>query len=137
MSKPKYSCDAPDQARLKTARLEIEAILQKHDIAGAVVLHTPGMAEWFYQVNPSYSCLTIDEAAGIARVRSKLADYGGDQAAQVHDLTATANMAAAIYGNLHHGARMFLEVQRVVDRATRAAHEAPRFVPDPMEGKRQ
>lgn len=137
MSKPKYSCDAPDQARLKTARLEIEAILQKHDLAGAVVLHTPGMAEWFYQVNPSYSCLTIDEAAGIARVRSKLADYGGDQAAQVHDLTATANMAAAIYGNLHHGARMFLEVQRVVDRATRAVHEAPRFVPDPMEGKRQ
>ena len=137
MSKPKYSCDAPDQARLKTARLEIEAILQKHDIAGAVVLHTPGMAEWFYQVNPSYSCLTIDEAAGTARVRSKLADYAGDQAAQLHDLTATANMVAAIFGNLHHGARMFLEVQKMVDRATNAAHTEPTFVPDAAEGRRQ
>jgi len=82
VSKPKYSFDAPDQARLKTARLEIEAILQKHDLAGAVVLHTPGMSEWFYQVRPSYSCLWIDEAAGAARIKAKLADYGGDKAAQ-------------------------------------------------------
>ena len=137
MSKPTYSCDAPDQARLKLARLEIEAILQKHDLAGAVVLHTPGMAEWFYQANPSYSCLTIDEAAGLARVRSKLADYGGDQVAQLHDLTATANMVAAIFGNLHHGARMFLEVQKLVDRATNAEHQDPVFIADPGEGTRQ
>ena len=137
MSKPKYSCDAPDQARLKTARLEIEAILQKHDLAGAVVLHTPGMAEWFYQLNPSYSCLTIDEAAGTARVRSKLADYAGDQAAQVHDLTATANMVAALFDSLHHGASMFLELERMVDLATRATHADPSFVPDPSERKIQ
>lgn len=41
MSKPVYSIEAPDQARLKVARAEIEAIIQKHDLAGAVVLHTP------------------------------------------------------------------------------------------------
>lgn len=33
-----YSIDAPDQARLKVARTEIEAVLRKHDLAGVVVL---------------------------------------------------------------------------------------------------
>lgn len=79
MSKPIYSIEAPDQARLKVARAEIEAIIQKHDLAGAVVLHTPGMAEWFYQVNPSYSCPHIDEQAGTVRMKSLLAEHGGDR----------------------------------------------------------
>ena len=36
--RPVYSIDAPDQQRLKVARLEIEATLQKHDLAGVVLL---------------------------------------------------------------------------------------------------
>ena len=84
MSKPKYSIEAPDQARLKRARAEIEAVMQKHDLAGVCILHTPGMTEWFYQLNPSYSRLFIDEAAMMARVRSRLfEDHGGDRAAHL------------------------------------------------------
>ena len=135
--KPRYSIDAPDQQRLKVARLEIEAVLQKHDLAGAVVLHTPGLSEWFYQIRPSYSCMWIDEGAGVARIKAKLADYLGDQAAQVHDLACTANMVAAMRAELGRGYAMFTYLKPVVDRATGATHTDRGFMPDPNEGKRQ
>lgn len=64
MGKRTYSMDAPDQQRLKLARAKIEGILKEHDLAGVVVLHTPGMTEFFHDVTPSYSCAWIDEAAG-------------------------------------------------------------------------
>lgn len=67
MPKPTYSIDAPDQQRLKRARIEIEAVLQRHDLAGVVVLHTPGMSEFFYQITPSYSVCWIEEPALPAR----------------------------------------------------------------------
>lgn len=135
--KPVYSIGAPDQPRLKIARTEIEAVLRKHDLAGVVVLHTPGMSEFFYDIRPSYSCVWIDEAARVVRVKSLVADYGDDRAAQLHDQAATANMAAAIADNLMHAAGMFSDVREIVDCATRAEHSGPTFVPDPAEGRRQ
>lgn len=135
--KPTYSIDAPDQARLKIARTEIEAALKKHDLAGVVVLHTPGMSEFFYDTSPSYSCVWIDESVPMVRVKSLAADYGSDREAQLRDQAATANMAAALYDNLHAAAGMFGEVMKVVDRATRAEHTAAVRVADPAEGRRQ
>ncbi len=137
MSKPKYSIEAPDQARLKRARAEIEAVMQKHDLAGVCILHTPGMTEWFYQLNPSYSRLFIDEAAGVARVKSRLLDYGGDRQAQLLDQACTANMVAGLMGELVRTTGMFGYLQQVVDHALRAEHTAANFVPDPSEGKMQ
>lgn len=137
MTKRLYSIDAPDQSRLKIARTEIEAVLKKHDLAGAVVMHTPGMTEWFYDVRPSYSCMWIDELAGVARVKAKLADYGGDRQAQMHDVASTANMVAAMRGELQHAYAMFSYLQPTIDRATGAEHEPATFVPDPMEATKQ
>lgn len=133
--KPVYSVDAPDQPRLKLARLKIESILREHDLAGVVVLHTPGMSEFFYDVRPSYSCCWIDEAASAVRVKSLGADYGGNRDAQMHDQAATANMVAAIADNLHSAAGMFGHVQEIVDRATRAEHTDRVYVADPSEGR--
>lgn len=136
--KPTYSIDAPDQQRLKIARTKIEAVLAEHDLAGVVVLHTPGMAEFFYRITPSYSVCWIDEAAGILRLKSKLdSDHGGDVALQRHDQAATANMTAALAGELAHAALMFLEVGRVVSEKLRAEHTGPTFTPDPAESRRQ
>jgi hypothetical protein len=78
IKKRTYSIEAPDQQRLKIARVEIEAVLKKHDLSGVVVLHTPGMAEFFYDIQPSYSCVWLDEAVPMLRIKSKVADYGGD-----------------------------------------------------------
>jgi hypothetical protein len=134
MTKPIYSIDAPDQQRLKTARIEIEAVLKKHDLAGVVVLHTPGMGEFFYDIRPSYSVCWIDESVPMVRIKSKLdSDHGGNAEQQVHDQAGTANMIAAIVDNLSAGARMFMDVQHVVDRAFLAKHVPVGFVADPRE----
>jgi hypothetical protein len=133
--KPIYSLDAPDQQRLKIARIEIEAVLAKHDLAGCVVLHTPGMSEFFYSIRPTYSVCWVDEAASAVRVKSKRErDHGGDAAAQLHDQAATANMTAALAGELGHAANMFKHVDKIVTAALRAEHSPAVHVPDPREG---
>ena len=76
--------------KLKQARAEIEAILKKHDIGGWCILHAPSHAELFMDINPSYS--KLQGTFPVIRVHSKLEDYGGDQQAQIADLSATVNM---------------------------------------------
>lgn len=132
-----YSLDAPDQARLKVARAEIEAILRKHDLAGVVVLHTPGMTEFFYDVRPSYSCAWIDQEHQMVRVKSLGKDYGGDRQAQLHDQAASANLFFGLASDLASAARMFEDVAAVVDRATNAQHTPAKHVADPAESRRQ
>lgn len=137
MPKRTYSLDAPDQQRLKIARAEIEGILKKHDLAAVVTLHTPGMMEFFYDVTPSYSCVWIDEAAGQLRMKSKAADYGNDNDAQIRDQAATANMIHGLAADLESAARMFGSIAPFIDRALRAEHTDPVYKPDPMEGRKQ
>lgn len=138
MTKPTYDIDAPDQPRLKVARLEIEALLQKHDLAGVVVLHTPGMSEFFYNISPSYSVCWIDESARRVRIRSRVQrEHQGDAAAQQRDQAATANMTAALAEDLRKAAGMFEDVDHVVTFALQAQHTGSSFVPDPAEAKTQ
>lgn len=137
MTKRLYSIDAPDQARLKVARTEIEAVLKKHDLAGAVVLHTPGMSEFFYDIQPSYSCVRIDEAGKRVHVKSKLADYGGDAVAQRHDQAASANMLRCLYDGMENASLMFGYAGMYVDKATAATHTEAVHTPDPMEARKQ
>lgn len=132
-----YSIEAPDQARLKVARLEVEAVLRKHDLAGVVVLHTPGMVEFFYDIRPSYSCAWIDESIPMLRVKSKLAEYDGNAVNQRHDQAATANMTRSFEDALGHAWGMFLDVSRVIDQAFGSTHTPGDLMPDPMEAKRQ
>lgn len=42
--------------KLKKAMEEIKSVLKKHDIAGFVVIHTPGFSENLNHITPSYSC---------------------------------------------------------------------------------
>jgi hypothetical protein len=46
--------------KLKKAMEEIKAVLNKHDIAASVILHTPGFTEYLNHVDTSYSCVTIE-----------------------------------------------------------------------------
>lgn len=80
--------------KLKVAMNEIKEILDKHDVAGLVILHTPGHGEHFAKINPSYSCAFIDQtpqAEGV-RVRAKLSDFNGDSAKRHKVVTDTVNM---------------------------------------------
>jgi len=77
--------------KLKRVMAEIEAILKKEDIAGLVVLHTPGHAELLTRLDPSYSCAKI-EANGQLRIRAKAEDFGGDVTRRNEVLRDTSNM---------------------------------------------
>lgn len=135
--KRQYFIDTPDQQRLKIARLEIEALLRKHDLAGVVVLHTPGMTEFFYDIHPSYSCAWIDDFSQRLRLKSKLADYSGDAKSQLHDQAATANMMRGLAEDLSQAAGMFLDIAQITDKAFGSEHTDAVHVADPMEGKPQ
>jgi Domain of unknown function (DUF4326) len=66
MAKRLYSIEAPDQQRLKVARVEIEAVIRKHDLAGVVVLHTPGrdLACWCPLNEPCHANVLLRIANG-------------------------------------------------------------------------
>ena len=132
LPKRAYSIEAPDHQRLKIARTEIEAILKKHDLAGVVVLHTPGMSEFFYDITPSYSCAYFNEATQYFRVKSKLADYPSAEE-QRNDQAATANMSRCIASEINAVAPMFNAMARLVDSVLGADHTAGEFRPDPAE----
>jgi len=82
--------------KLKKAMEEIKDILNKHDIAGAVVLHSPGFGEHFIKVDPSYSCAFIDNLPGGEqgiRVRTRLQeDFKGDAAKRNKAQEDTVNL---------------------------------------------
>jgi hypothetical protein len=78
------------EIKLKTAAEEIKEILRKHDLAGAVSLHSPGHGEHFVHLNPSYSCAYVYEDNTV-RFYSKRADYKSAEE-QFEKQKATSNM---------------------------------------------
>ncbi len=74
---------------------EIKEILDKHDIAGSIVIHTPGFGEHLVKIDPSYSCAFIDNTPGkeAIRVRTRLQeDYNGDSKKRNDAQRDTVNM---------------------------------------------
>ena len=54
--------------KLKKAMAEIQAILKENDIAGFVVLHTPGFSEYLNHLETSYSCAKITPEGMIMKI---------------------------------------------------------------------
>ena len=77
--------------KLKNAMEEIKEVLRKHDIAGVVVLHSPGFGEFLLKVNPSYSCASIDELNGMMKFRAKREDFN-NEAEMRNRVEDTSNM---------------------------------------------
>lgn len=80
----------PQDAKLKYVMEEIKDILLQHDIAGVVVLHTPGQSEFHVHLEPSYSCAYFD--GNMLKVVAKLEDFDGDTEAMQSTLSSTFNM---------------------------------------------
>lgn len=76
--------------KLKTAMDRIKAVLKEYDIAGTVVLHTPGFSEFLLKLDPSYS---IAELKGdTIKIKAKKEDFNGDVKARDAALSDTVNM---------------------------------------------
>lgn len=81
--------------KLKRVMSQIKKILSDNDIAGVVVLHTPGFSEYLTEIKPSYSCAEwMPNGEGVI-IKGKLAHYNGDVAKRDKKLTDTIGM-------LHH-----------------------------------
>src|SRR5262245_53700810 len=87
--------------KLKQARAEIEAVLERYDIAGVVALHNwhggpegDGRGEcWLRIAGPSYSRMSGGPTE--YRLRVKRADYPS-AAAQAADVAASVNMLSML-----------------------------------------
>lgn len=73
---------------------EIKAILRKYDLAGTVIVQSPKEAAYLTEISPSWSCARFEEhtEGTMLRIRSKLAEYGGDVAKQKETVEHTLGM---------------------------------------------
>lgn len=114
--------------KLKKAMSDIKAILQKHDIAGVVVLHTPGYGEELFHITPSYSCATL-HANGELRFKAKSADFGGDNEKRNKKIRDTSNMMRILSERVGVNALNLMNASEILDRAIDAEHGPGTFTP--------
>ncbi len=119
------------QKKLKDARAEIEDVLKRYDIAGFVSLHGEDWGEVFWNIWPSYSILIGDFPS--IRIRSKLAEYGGNSTKQQYDQVQTAQMIKHLATTMGGCAIQFLELSEIIDAKLDAVHEDTKFIPDPSK----
>lgn len=67
--------------KLKAAAEEIKAVLRKYDICAHIALGSASHTEFVREFCATWTCMTMDGPNGF-RVKSRLADYGGDKAAK-------------------------------------------------------
>lgn len=107
------------EIKLKVIAEEIKEILRKHDVAGAVSLHTPGHGEHFVHLTPSYSCVYVVSDNEI-RIHSKKENYKSreeqhkkqeDSANMLHILTHVTAMNFHIIDSLYKKLEEITEIK--------------------------
>lgn len=103
--------------KLEKAMEEINDILRAHDIAGVVVLHTPGYAKYAVWIEPSYSIARMEDNG--VRVKT---DPKEDYNTKKKKLEDTANMFSMLAETIGRVAMDMMEVSESVDRHLGANH---------------
>ena len=109
------------ETKLKIVAEEIKEILRKHDLAGAVALHSPGHGEYFVHLNPSYSCAYIYNDNEI-RLYSKIEDYKS-KSDQIQKQSDTANMLKILTDITALNFAFLHEISKVADIEFGAVHK--------------
>jgi len=115
--------------KLKQAIAQIYAILDEHDIAGVIVLHTPDDTESIVKLNPSYTC--VEQEGQEVRINSNPTKYNGDKEAAQLALANTSNMFSLMAVALSPIAMAVIGLSEVVDTKTKAEHSTTEFTPNP------
>jgi len=89
---------------------QIKQILQENDIAGFVVIHTPGFSEYLNKLDTSYSAARL-ENDGI-KFRIKSAEIGKEKAKQM--ATDTVNLFTHLAKQVGHHAMFYLEAEKML-----------------------
>lgn len=110
-----------EREKLLLARAEIVELLKRHGLVAAVVMcANDGKVELMLQLEAPW-CKAFIEGGNI-RLRSKLADYGGDRKRQRAELESTLSALSAIGEASAHQAMAMLAVAAQFDKATGAVH---------------
>lgn len=107
--------------KLKKAAEEIKQVLQKYDIAGNVVLHTPGHSEYLMHITPTYSCAWLENDS--IRFRAKKEDYNGNVIVRNQKISDTANMLRLLSDTAGNNALALLQVSDQFDDLIGADHD--------------
>lgn len=105
--------------KLKKAAEDIKKILKQYDIAGLVVLHTPGFSEFICQVSPSYSCVTLE--GDHLRIKAKKTDYPNKKQWQ-QKVEDSANMLHLLGNVGGERSLTIMELSKRVDDVIDAEH---------------
>ena len=108
------------ELKLKTAAEEIKEILNKHDIAASMVLHTPGHGEFLNHILTSYSCAYQYEDESI-RFYSKREDFD-TQEEQFKQQESTANILRILTDLIGRNFMMLEPLSKKFDELTNAEH---------------
>ena len=96
--------------KLKKAMEQIKSILNENDVAGFVVLHTPGFSEYLNHVTTSYSCATV-MPDGI-QLKLKSSELGKEKAEQVAN--DTFNMVVHFANHLSKNAVFYMDTEKLL-----------------------
>lgn len=127
-------------SKLKTARNEIRAILERLDIAGYVLLHNPpGEFEVMQHLSPSYSVAApVYEHGKLAgyKVSARATDFATREAFR-HDVLATANLCSGFAELLSASGACYAQLSSMVDAAIGVEHTPMRKVEEDEHDSRQ
>lgn len=103
---------------LKEAMAEIKAVLSKHDIAGYVVLQTPGFSEFVLGISPTWSALRLERnpETGKTHMRFKCSKEDFNSAEEQRQcLENTVNLLAHFTDVLHNHYTGFAEILKTAE----------------------
>jgi hypothetical protein len=116
--------EAANEAKLAAAQAEIADVFARHDVAGLVIIHTPGLGRFQNFLSPSWSCAVSEvneKGEGGLRFRTSIAANGVE--GRNHKLKSTANMLQSICDMLD-GLRRMLELPRQhINKHVGATHD--------------
>lgn len=107
--------------KLKKAMDQIKSILKENDIAGVVVLHTPGFSEYLIKIDPTYSCARLMPDGSGVRLKTKGLDIPKKKKRQM--LTDTCNMLHHLSNTSGETAMSLFEVSKMIDQKLKSEHE--------------
>ncbi len=107
--------------KLKKAAEEMIQVLKKFDIAGNIVLHTPGHSEYILHITPSYSCAWLENDN--IRFRARKQDYNRNAAIRDQKIADTLNMLRLLSDTAGKNALALMNVADQFDKITDAEHE--------------
>ena len=90
---------------------EIQALLIEHDVAGIVILHTPGGGNCLVEISPTYSCAKFEEDGKEVIIKADRIDFPNEEAMD-KKLADTLSIFSTINHFLPTVTYNFLEIEK-------------------------